>query len=172
MLGLTAMQASLQFWRRGASLSLRCVDTSLQCLLLSQSTGCRALRLSSCDTGLGALQHVASSWVGDHTCVFCIGRRVFFTTEPPGKPLLIDLNAVPLAVNACSVAQSCLTLCSLMTVSRQASLSMGLSRQEYWSGLPFFSPGDLPNPGTEPTSHASPALQVDYHCDSWEAPSL
>ena len=37
-------------------------------------------------------------------------------------------------------------------------LSVGLSRQEYWSGLPFPSPGDLPNPGIEPES---PALQVD-----------
>ena len=144
------MQASLQFWRRGASLSLRCVDTSLQCLLLSQSTGCRALRLSSCDTGLGALQHVASSWVGDHTCVFCIGRRVFFTTEPPGKPLLIDLNAVPLAVNACSVAQSCLTLCSLMTVSRQASLSMGFSSQNMGVGCHFLLQGIFPTHGSKP----------------------
>ena len=38
------------------------------------------------------------------------------------------------------------------TVVRQASLSMGFSRSEYWSGLPFSSPGDLPNPGVEPTS--------------------
>ena len=44
------------------------------------------------------------------------------------------------------------------TVARQAPLSMGFSRQEYWSGLPFPSPGDLPNPGIEPES---PALQVD-----------
>ena len=36
------------------------------------------------------------------------------------------------------------------TVAGQAPLSMGFSRQEYWSGLPFPSPGDLPNPGTEP----------------------
>ena len=36
------------------------------------------------------------------------------------------------------------------TVARQAPLSMGFSRQEYWSGLPFPSPGDLPNPGIEP----------------------
>ena len=43
------------------------------------------------------------------------------------------------------------------TVAHQAPLSMGLSRQEYWSGLPFPSPGDLPNPGIEP---GSPALQV------------
>ena len=43
-------------------------------------------------------------------------------------------------------------------VAHQASLSMGFSRQEYWSGLPFPSPGDLPHPGVEP---GSPALQAD-----------
>ena len=41
------------------------------------------------------------------------------------------------------------------TVAYQVLLSVGFSRQEYWSGLPFPSPGDLPNPGTEP---GSPAL--------------
>ncbi|ELR57742.1 hypothetical protein M91_00668, partial [Bos mutus] len=40
----------------------------------------------------------------------------------------------------------------------QAPLSMGFSRQECWNGLPFPSPGDLPNPETEPTSLMSPAL--------------
>ena len=44
------------------------------------------------------------------------------------------------------------------TVACQAPLSMGLSRQEYWSGLPFPSPGDLSNPGIEP---GSSALQAD-----------
>ena len=39
------------------------------------------------------------------------------------------------------------------TVALQAPLSMGFSKQEYWSGLPFPSPGDLPDPGTEPLSH-------------------
>ena len=43
------------------------------------------------------------------------------------------------------------------TIARQASLSMGFSRQEYWSGLLLPSPGDLPNPGIEP---GSPALQA------------
>ena len=38
------------------------------------------------------------------------------------------------------------------TVAYQASLSMGFSRQEYWSGVPFPSPGDLPDPGIEPRS--------------------
>ena len=44
------------------------------------------------------------------------------------------------------------------TAARQAPLSMGFSRQEYWSGLPFPSPGDLPDPGIEP---GSPTLEAD-----------
>ena len=44
------------------------------------------------------------------------------------------------------------------TVAYQASLSMGFSRQEYWNGLPFPSPGDLPDPGIEPWS---PVLEAD-----------
>ena len=44
------------------------------------------------------------------------------------------------------------------TAAHQAPLSMGFSRQGYWSGLPFLSPGDLPDPGIEP---GSPALQAD-----------
>ena len=44
------------------------------------------------------------------------------------------------------------------TVARQAPLSIEFSRQEYWSGLPFPSPGDLPDPGVKPPS---PALHVD-----------
>ena len=56
------------------------------------------------------------------------------------------------------VAKSRLTLVSPWTVARQAPLSMGFSRQEYWSGLPFPSPGDLPNPRIEPRSLA---LQAD-----------
>ena len=47
---------------------------------------------------------------------------------------------------------------TLWTVSRQASLSMGFSRQEYWGGLPCLPPGDLPDPRTEPTYLISPAL--------------
>ena len=50
-----------------------------------------------------------------------------------------------------------LILC-LLTVASQAPLSMGFSRQEFWSGLPFPSPGDLPDPGIEPWSLA---LQVN-----------
>ena len=47
------------------------------------------------------------------------------------------------------------------TVSCQAPLSMGFSRQEYWSGLPCPPPGDLPDPRIEPVSPSAPALQAD-----------
>ena len=56
------------------------------------------------------------------------------------------------------VAKSHLTLATPWTVAHQPPLSMGFPRQQYSSGLPFPSPGDLPNPGIEPRS---PALQVD-----------
>ena len=56
------------------------------------------------------------------------------------------------------VTQSCPTLCYPWTVACWAPLSMEFSRQEYWNGLPFPSPGDLPNPGIKPRS---PALQAD-----------
>ena len=56
------------------------------------------------------------------------------------------------------VAKLCPTLSTPWTVACQATLSMGFSRQEYRSGLPFPSPGNLPDPGTEPKS---PALQAD-----------
>ena len=62
-------------------------------------------------------------------------------------------------LHACPVAQSCLTVCDPM-MDCQASLSMEFSRQEYWSGLPFPPPGDLPSPGIEPVSLASSALHT------------
>ena len=46
-------------------------------------------------------------------------------------------------------------------VARQPPLSTGFSRQEYRTGLPFLLPGDLPDPGIEPASPVSPALQAD-----------
>ena len=57
--------------------------------------------------------------------------------------------------------QSCSTLCEPIDCSLSDSLSVGFRRQEYWSGLPFLSLGDLPDLGIEPTSPASPAFQVD-----------
>ena len=59
------------------------------------------------------------------------------------------------AISESEVAQPCRLFATLWTVTYQAALSMGFSRQEYWSGLSFPSPEDLPNPGIEP---GSPAL--------------
>ena len=55
-------------------------------------------------------------------------------------------------------------------VAQQAPLSMEFCRQEYWSGLPFPSPGDLPNPGIEPEFFVSPALAGELFTTSatWE----
>ena len=91
----------------------------------------------------------------------------FFFFLPLSQPLWVMLlSRVWLLVTPC-------------TVARQAPLSMGFSRQEYWSGLPFPSPGDFPDPGIKPRS---PALQADalpsepllpcYHKHSLPAPKI
>ena len=68
--------------------------------------------------------------------------------------------------------QSCPTLCDPVDCAPQAPLSVGFSRQEYWSGLPGPSPGDCPNPGIEPASPVSPALTGGFLTTgaTWEAP--
>ena len=60
------------------------------------------------------------------------------------------------------VAKSCLTLVTPWTVAHQTPLSMGFLREEYWSGLPFPSPGDLPNPGINPRSPALVSILLPY----------
>ena len=68
------------------------------------------------------------------------------------------------------VAKSCPALATPWTVACQALLSMGFSRQEYWSGLPFPSPGNLPDPGIKPRSSA---LQADSSpTELWVKPSF
>ena len=73
------------------------------------------------------------------------GRTMFITLK------MILVSAAGPA--ACSVAQSCLTLCSW-----QAPPPVGFFRHEYWSGLPFPTAGNLPQPGTGPVSLVSPPL--------------
>ena len=68
---------------------------------------------------------------------------------------MLILSLLSLSVSHSVVSNS---LGSLWTVACQAPLSIGFPRQEYWSGLPFSSPGDIPDPGIEP---GSPALQAD-----------
>ena len=67
----------------------------------------------------------------------------------------LDLLYINDIVKRSEVAQSCSTLCNPMDSSlHHAPPSMGFSRQEYWSGLPFPSPGNLSYPGIEPRSPA------------------
>ena len=67
-----------------------------------------------------------------------------------------------MCVRARGHAQSCLTLYNPVNCSPQAPVSMGFSRQEYWSGVPFPPPGDLPDPGTEPMSFTSHMLEDGF----------
>ena len=73
--------------------------------------------------------------------------------------------------HACWVAYSCIRLFETQwTVAHQALLSMGFSRQKYWSGLQFPTPGDLPNPGIKSASLMSPSLAGGFFTTSctWE----
>ena len=70
--------------------------------------------------------------------------------------------------------QSCPTLCDATDVAHHTPLSMGFSRQEYWGGLPFPPPRDLPDLGIEPASLMSPALAGGFFItrDPWSTPHL
>ena len=76
--------------------------------------------------------------------------------------MLLQQNFSTYIKCACVHALSCTQIFATpWTVAQESPQSMGFSRQEYWNGLLFPTPGDLPNPGTEPVSPASPALQAD-----------
>ena len=73
-------------------------------------------------------------------------------------------------VCVCSGTQLCLTLCNPVDCTCRAPLSMEFPRQEYWNGLLFPTPGDLPDPGIVPAFLASPALAGGFfHSVTWEA---
>ena len=104
--------------------------------------------------------HVLAAWVsGFHTLSHCL----LVSTDEHCLS-----HAMIIAVRSPSVVSDSLRP---WTVAHQAPLSMGLSRQEYWSGLPFLTSGDLPDPGIEPTPFASPALAGRSFTSSatWEA---
>jgi len=96
----------------------------------------------------------------------------FLSTLPPSflVPCPRPIKPAPRrqSLRACYLVSGSATL---LTVARQAPLSMGLSRQEYWNGLPFPPPGDLPNPGIKPQSLPSSALAGGFFTTSatWEA---
>ena len=69
---------------------------------------------------------------------------------------LLQLSDMFCAVLSCSVVSDSLRPCELQPV--RLLCPWGFSRQEYWSGLPYLPPGDLPDPGIKPVSLISPAL--------------
>ena len=76
-------------------------------------------------------------------------------------PLISNITKNVIVNNLCLVAQLCPTLWDALDYSLPDSSVYGTFQQEYWSGLPFPSPGHLSNPGIEPVSPVSPALQAD-----------
>ena len=92
---------------------------------------------SSYEPSYGCPEAVSWGWVGVCVCV-CVCVCVY--------------------VCVCAHAQLCLTLWPHGLVALQAPLSMEFSRQEYWSGLPFPTPGDIPDPGIKLMSPVSPAV--------------
>ena len=72
-----------------------------------------------------------------------------------------DASVFVLCVSVCHSLSHVQVFVTPWTIAYQDPLSMDFFRQEYWSGLPSPSPGDLPNPGIKPESPVSPALQAD-----------
>ena len=71
--------------------------------------------------------------------------------EVPDRAHLFSIPSLAWHINTCMCVLSHVQLfATLWTITRQAPLSMEFSRQAYWSGLPFPSPGDIPNPGIKP----------------------
>ena len=102
-------------------------------------------------------QRVEHDWVTSHSLHF-VGKIEY------GKWLFqysvnLCFNNILTAGGNGVVTKSCPALVTPWTIACQAPLSMVFSRQEFWSGLLFPSPGDLPNPGIKPRF---PALQADY----------
>ena len=144
------------------------------CILLTTSSDTEQGPCFAAKTGRGQRPRAWDPWVVRHT----LPRR---SSRPPRRPdclpkgpWITSLEAAPEGMwrpaSGCSVclnqrllslylvANSCPTLGTPWTVAHQAPLSMGFYRQQYWSGLPFPSTGDLPSPGIKP---GSPVLQVD-----------
>ena len=111
----------------------------------------------------------------------CSGKCSLVVTQEQDRWKFTNIKVVfkkihTLCMSMCACALSHFSRAQLFgtlwTVARQAPLSMGFSRQECWSGLPFPSPGDLPYPGIKPVSLMSPALAAGFFTTgaTWKNP--
>ena len=110
------------------------------------------------------------------TCSLLQGTVIRVFSVPDGQKLYefrrgMKRSVLPVCVGVCLVASEVSDSTTPGTVGHQAPLSTGLSRQQYWSGLPRPPPGDLPDPGLEPKSLVSPALAGGFFTAgaTWEA---
>ena len=139
------------FWADSTTHLLCDPDTSLSFLNLTFSTYTRG------KLALSYLPHrpAVRLWILT-SCDF--SKPLSMLTHPK------DQRPQCACVRACSVTHLCLTLCHPVNYSLQGFSVHGFSRQESWSGLPYPPPGDLPDPGIEPKSPASSALQQILYC--------
>ena len=96
---------------------------------------------------------------------YLIAKR-FFSRVGMGKPRWFTKLCV--CVSACALSLVWF-IATPWIVALQASLSMGFPRQEYWSGLPFANPGNLPTQGWNPCLVFCIGRQILYHCTTWKA---
>ena len=140
-------------WSRPGLALTRSWSTLLTSLVILK---CRLMRVCPPDGGRGAktshTMHMRPKPQPElRTLIFCWPKQV-----TQSSPKLREVSSASSCVPShFSHVQLFVTL---WTVAHQALLSMGVSRQEYWSGLPSPPPGDLPNPGIEPLSLMSSAL--------------
>ena len=117
------------------------------------------------------LSHTLHTQIHTHTSVTPYSKNdTFLTTNN-----LLKVLEGPMCCAVLHLFSQVWLFSTLWTVARQAPLSMGFSRQEYWSGLPGPYPGDFTNPGIEPMCPAFPALQAIAgrfftHWATWEGP--
>ena len=167
--------------------SHHCPDQKRQCLHLIVTIQWNFLPISN------ALQHLTTPTSPSRhqcpdltegpaltqTCKGCssCSRLCLHLYSLTGRPLLSPVSLCSNVTSTRAVFLVCVCVCvcmhmispllffaTLWTVACQASLSLGLSRQEYWSGLPFPPPGDLP--GTT-FYHTALLLFIDYHLRQW-----
>ena len=119
--------------------------------------------------GMEWLDHVIilGFFTEKYQIIFYNGCTILYSQQQCMRIIQLLYNRIQFS----SVAQSCLTLCNPWTVAQQAPLFMGFSREEYWNGLPFLPPGNLPNPGIKLVSPVSPALAGGFFTTSstWKA---
>ena len=156
---------------------------SQDCLFLLNTVFLRFIHVYQCDDAcmhsrFSHVQHFVTPWTGACQAPLSMGfsRQEYWSglpcpppgdlpnpgIEPPSlKSPTLARGFFTTSATSCVcvlVAELCPTLCNSMDCSCQVPLSMKFSRQDYWSGLPFLSPRELPDSGIEP---GSPALHTD-----------